>query len=107
MKKIKFFSIVSVVALSMALSVVSLKKTSFYQMIADNVEALSNSDVQRFYRNNGSCGMLFEDIINGGYEAWCRASKYEVDNWQNLDWYWGLNRINWCCSSCSSSSYCN
>lgn len=107
MKKSKFFSIVSVVALSMALSVVSLKKTAFYQMIADNVEALSNSDIPRFYRNTGTCGMLFQNNLNGGYEAWCKTTKYDVEHWQESGWYDGLTRTNWCCDSCSSSSYCD
>ena len=107
MKKIKFFSIASVVTLTLALSVVSLKKTAFYQMIADNVEALSNSDICRGYRNLGTCGMLLRDNYTGAYEAWCKTSKYEVDNYSTIEWYDGLTRVNWCCDSCSSSSYCD
>lgn len=79
-------------------SFVSFKNNSLVNLITENLEALTNGDVNALYhQGQGTCGVKFYTIQ---WNIFCGISYNAAQSfYTHLGGYW-------CCDNCESSTYC-
>lgn len=102
-KSLLFFGLTIVITFGTFFTYSSIKKSSLISLATQNIEALTDTDILYLKDplNSGTCGAYWPNIET----VICAVSQVALEN-TYIKLHFGQPG-SWCCSSCSSTSYCN